>query len=213
MARRDLWRVLGADSRRSTQRVPCWFPAGVREIPRGGRGLPLEVHPQRLRLQRFTEYANFLSHWLAQLEDQRVQWARQRAQLSWHYGLDRFWSCFSPLLSAPGRRARHQRWTRVSHRSRPSVSTNHARAIPAVETRPVGGFQLALRQRSRGWGCSLCGGHHDAGGSHRTLGRPADTGRALLRQRYPNAECSAGYMRPFSIRVDTAEDTGTRYRE
>ena len=63
---------IGNPSARLPQRVPRQPAAGLRKTCRGQRRVHLEVHPQRLRLQRAGQHAHHLPHRLAQLQDSRL---------------------------------------------------------------------------------------------------------------------------------------------
>ena len=67
---------------RLPQRIPRRLAAGVRQECRRQRRVHLEVHAQRLRLQRARQHADHLSHRLAQLEDSRLRAACGRARTS-----------------------------------------------------------------------------------------------------------------------------------
>ncbi len=58
------WRF-GYASARFSQRVPCQPATGLWQKSRRQRRIHLEVHPQRLRLQRAGQYAHHISHRLA----------------------------------------------------------------------------------------------------------------------------------------------------
>ena len=109
------------------------------------RRVHLEVHPQRLRLQRAGQYAHHLPHRLAQLQDSRLCAARRGPELPRLQRLLRHVVGGGALLpAAVGRRRSGARPGRVSvpHRPRRKVQPDHPRPVhvPGKTSWPMGGF-------------------------------------------------------------------------
>ena len=92
---------------------------------------------------------------VAQLQDSRVRGTRERARLPWSLGPDGFLQRGGPVLYSSDWRRRRSALGNfghgvhsVPHRPRRTLQPDHARAVSALEDRPMGRFQLALRQRA-----------------------------------------------------------------
>ena len=128
----------------------------------GQRRVHLEIHPQRLRLQRSWQHAHHLSHRLAQLQDSGLCHPRGSSRCP---GLQRlFRNIFSSCTLFPAT----VRWSRrnsgpdrpaLPHRPRRKVQSDVASAVhdprAEIRRRPMGRIQLALRLRPRGGQCTL----------------------------------------------------------
>src|SRR5262249_31907071 len=121
--------------------------AGVWEISGDRWRVHLEIHPQRVRLQRAGEYTDHVSDRLAQFENSRLCHSRERAELSWIHRVSRDVQRGGALLPTAGRRFGRDRWAErlgVPHRSRRNLQPDDPLAISAMESRTVGRFQLAV---------------------------------------------------------------------
>ena len=128
------WIGLPTPQARQSERVQYRVPAGHRKMAHYRCGLFLEVHHQRVRLQRVLQHADHFSHRLAQLQTGR------RNRPGEHHRPARFSSLSDarpharPFLSARGGRLDSARWIAdqcLPHRSRSGLSTNRSDTLPA----------------------------------------------------------------------------------
>ena len=80
--------------------------AGLRKVCGLLRRVHLEVHPQRLRLQRAGDHSDHVPDRVEQLQDSRIRWPRQRAELPRILGAHGLLQRRRALLHSPDRRSR-----------------------------------------------------------------------------------------------------------
>ena len=136
-----------------SERVPRRSPAGFRAVPGDQRRIHLEVHAQRLRLQRAGQHADHLSDRVGQFQNPRLRHPRQRAELPRLHGVRRDVQRGGALLRAASQRNRYHA-RRASARAAYSASTTTRTSTQTThlqyqigEERAVDQLQLALRQR------------------------------------------------------------------
>ena len=149
---------------RLPQRVPRQSAAGHRQVCGLQRRVHLEVHAQRLRLQRARQHAHHLPHRLAQLQDSRLCAACRGPELPQLQRLFGHVLGGCALLPAAGGRSRSHQRSRsgnslsLPHRPRREVQPDHPPSVH-VSTMAVGSTASGAASTgatTRAWSLARC---------------------------------------------------------
>src|SRR6202034_1556005 len=130
---------------------------GVRKVSGVFGRVYLEIHAQRIRLQRPRKYSDYVSSGVGAVEDSGIRGTRQYAELAWVLGTGGVFKRVRAILyAATWRRGSSTvsgaggRIGAVPDRSRREIQHDRACAVSIRKARAMGGIQLALRQRTGG---------------------------------------------------------------